>query len=41
MRDWVMGYTALPEGALLPLLDTNHPDMPVPAFASEEQQRNG
>lgn len=36
MRDWVSGYAALPEGALIPLIDTNHPDMPVPAFASKE-----
>lgn len=41
MRDWVIGYAALPEGALIPLIDTNHPDMPVPAFTSEEQKGNG
>jgi predicted metal-dependent hydrolase len=39
MRDWVAGYTALPDGALIPLLDTHHPDMPVPAFDKREPAR--
>jgi len=30
MKDWVKGYTTLPEDALIPLLDTRNPDMPVP-----------
>ena len=34
MRDWIAGYAALPEGALIPLLDTGHPDIPVPRFRS-------
>lgn len=35
MRDWVAGYANLPEGALVPLLDTSHPDIPVPVFKKE------
>lgn len=30
MRDWMQGYSSLPRGALLPLLDTSDADMPVP-----------
>ncbi|MEM6582000.1 MAG: metal-dependent hydrolase [Pseudomonadota bacterium] len=30
MKDWVEGYASLPAGALIPLVDTRHPDMPVP-----------
>jgi predicted metal-dependent hydrolase len=30
MRDWVNGYEKLPEGALIPLVDTSDPEMPVP-----------
>jgi uncharacterized protein len=30
MLDWTAGHARLPEGAALPLIDTNHPDMPVP-----------
>lgn len=30
MKDWVKGYTTLPKDALIPLLDTSNPDMPVP-----------
>jgi len=30
MLDWTAGHAALPEDAALPLIDTNHPDMPVP-----------
>ena len=40
MRDWVAGYAGLPEGALIPLLDTNHPDIPVPDF-NQEISTNG
>lgn len=29
-KDWVRGHARLPAGAPLPLLDTTHPDMPVP-----------
>lgn len=32
MHDWVAAYAALPEGALIPLLDTADPDIPVPVF---------
>ena len=35
MRDWVAAYQALPAGAPLPLLDTHHPDIPVPRFDRE------
>jgi len=37
MRDWTAGYAGLPEGAPLPLVDTEHPDLPVPVFASQEK----
>ena len=30
MKDWIMGHAALPSGALIPLVDTDNPDMPVP-----------
>jgi predicted metal-dependent hydrolase len=30
MKDWIAGHAALPSGALLPLVDTSNPDMPVP-----------
>lgn len=30
MKDWVAGYATLPEGKLIPLLDTSNPQMPVP-----------
>ena len=30
MKDWVEGYTTLPKDALIPLLDTRDPQMPVP-----------
>ena len=30
MQDWVAGHAKLPAGALIPLVDTHHPDMPVP-----------
>ena len=30
MKDWVAGHARLPAGALIPLVDTNDPDMPVP-----------
>ena len=30
MKDWTKGYTALPKGALIPLVDTHNPSMPVP-----------
>jgi hypothetical protein len=35
MKDWISGHAALPSGALVPLVDTNNPDMPVP-FPSRE-----
>ena len=37
MRDWIAGYAALPQGALIPLLDTAHPDVPVPNFDLEAE----
>jgi len=40
MRDWVAGYANLPDGAPVPLLDTNHPDIPVPIF-NKESSDNG
>jgi uncharacterized protein len=30
MKDWIAGHATLPPGALIPLVDTNDPDMPVP-----------
>ena len=30
MMDWVKGYATLPKGALIPLIDTHNPEMPVP-----------
>ncbi|MEE4147000.1 MAG: metal-dependent hydrolase [Halieaceae bacterium] len=30
MKDWVKGYSTLPGDAMIPLLDTTDPDMPVP-----------
>ncbi|MFP6680905.1 MAG: metal-dependent hydrolase [Gammaproteobacteria bacterium] len=33
MKDWIAGHAKLPDGELLPLVDTNSLDMPVP-FAS-------
>ncbi len=30
MKDWVRGHAKLPKGAMLPLVDTNDPLMPVP-----------
>jgi predicted metal-dependent hydrolase len=30
MKDWTRGYSSLPEGSLIPLLDTGNPEMPVP-----------
>ncbi len=30
MKDWVKGYATMPKDALIPLLDTTDPDMPVP-----------
>ncbi len=30
MLDWLKGYTTLPKGAPIPLVDTSHPEMPVP-----------
>ena len=33
MKDWITGHAKLPDGELLPLVDTNSVDMPVP-FAS-------
>lgn len=38
MRDWIAGYAALPEGALIPLLDTDDPDIPVPDFADRSKR---
>ena len=41
MLDWIAGYAALPEGAPIPLVDTGHPDLPVPVFASQERPSDG
>ncbi|MEH6911553.1 MAG: metal-dependent hydrolase [Oceanicoccus sp.] len=30
MKDWIKGHATLPKGALIPLVDTNNPEMPVP-----------
>ncbi len=30
MKDWVREYATLPKGALIPLVDTSNPEMPVP-----------
>lgn len=30
MIEWIKGYAELPEGARIPLVDTNNPEMPVP-----------
>lgn len=30
MLDWIKGYAKLPKGALIPLVDTRNPEMPVP-----------
>lgn len=30
MKDWLKGYVSLPVGALIPLVDTEDPEMPVP-----------
>lgn len=38
MRDWIRGHAALPKGAMLPLVDTNDPLMPVP-FAEVPSER--
>lgn len=34
MKDWVDGYSTLPKDALIPLLDTADPNMPVPFGAA-------
>ena len=33
-KDWIAGHATLPPDALIPLLDTNDPEMPVP-FAAD------
>ena len=30
VKDWIRGHAALPKGAMLPLIDTTDPEMPVP-----------
>ena len=30
MQEWIRGYANMPASHPIPLLDTNHPDMPVP-----------
>lgn len=30
MKDWVKGHATLPKGALIPLVDTSNPEIPVP-----------
>jgi hypothetical protein len=30
MKDWLKGHATLPRGALIPLIDTDSDDMPVP-----------
>ena len=37
MRQWIDGYALLPNDQPLPLIDTRHPDMPVP-FGSVKHQ---
>ncbi len=39
MRDWVKGYTTLPKDALIPLLDTSDPFMPVPFRTAEKSSQ--
>ena len=38
MKDWVAGHATLPAGALLPLIDTNSAEMPVPFAAVHIKQ---
>ena len=40
MKDWIRGYARLPKGAMLPLVDTSDPTMPVP-FADTTDDRQG
>jgi len=40
MKDWIRGYARLPKGAMLPLVDTSDPAMPVP-FADTPDDRDG
>ena len=30
MQEWIEGYARMPQDQPLPLIDTHHPDMPVP-----------
>ena len=39
MKDWIRGYARLPKGAMLPLIDTSDPAMPVP-FALTPDDRH-
>ncbi len=39
MKDWVAGHATLPAGTLLPLIDTNGPEMPPP-FAAAHIKRS-
>ena len=39
MKDWIRGYAKLPKGALLPLVDTSDPAMPVPFSTAPEGPR--
>lgn len=39
MKDWIRGYAKLPKGALLPLVDTSDPAMPVPFSTAPDDPR--
>ena len=34
MQEWIEGYARMPQDQPLPLIDTRHPDMPVPFEAA-------
>jgi len=40
MKDWVRGHAALPEGQMLPLVDTNDPAMPVPFAVPDGREQD-
>jgi hypothetical protein len=39
MKDWIRGYAKLPKGAMLPLVDTSDPVMPVPFDMTPDERR--
>ncbi len=41
MKDWIRGYARLPKGAMLPLVDTSDPAMPVPFVDAADDHRPG